>query len=64
MDDVTRDVLAEFMELFVRNWTGNPVETAMRVRALQELSSLETKALVRLASQTTGGLTPPKRKRH
>jgi len=53
MDNANRDALTEFMELFVQNWTGNAVEAAMRARALQDISKLDTKALLQLASQTS-----------
>jgi hypothetical protein len=55
-DDNTDLSLAirECMQLFLQNFTANPVETTLRIRALQDLSQgMDTDLLMLLAKATS-----------
>ena len=46
--------IRECMQLFLLNFTANPVETTLRIRALQDLSDgMETDLLMLLAKVTS-----------
>lgn len=55
-DDTSELSLAirECMQLFLQNFTANPVETTLRIRALQDLSQgMDTDLLMLLAKATS-----------
>jgi hypothetical protein len=46
--------IRECMQLFLQNFTANPVETTLRIRALQDLSQgMDTDLLMLLAKATS-----------
>jgi len=46
--------IRECMQLFLQNFTTNPIETTLRIRALQDLSEgMDTDLLMLLAKATT-----------